>query len=707
MGSTVKFICRICVYCVCIWVFVAFSGCGREEESGKIEYYDIVSEVESLFAAERSGELKGVLLGMQYYQGEPVQLWSNWMEGDMVYLSRTDGSREDLMEIPHAKSMHCYLDQDGNIYCWEWFVGTGPDIDPVVWMFAASGQEVCQVSLDEGVIPKDICQNEDGRILMLLREEATGALVLAEFDAGKGDVSKLDNVLLGRRWVSGYIAFGLEDLFFLEQGGGEGVSEISLENGKREEVRSFQGGNYILGINTKNMTLEDFRVAEDGSVEILWASRENGRGVMEKLQLKEMEKAVLTIRTIYAINTKWLKEKVIDFNKQSEFYHLIVEHAGTDPDDAEVIEYGQAIAMQMGAGKGPDILMSEALDFVDELAGRGGIVDLAPYMVKSGMREEDYFPTAFSHWRDGDKIYTVSLGGEASYNWLDGRVLGLEERPEIGTLLEALLAVEEPGNYIGVDIASGVLTNLIQYTDDYCGIIDWEKGICNFEGELFSKMMQVAGRYGYTMDKIMEEADDAYNKPYVGGRMSIMDIYEYETLAEMEAQGKIPLLSAEGNPYGYSFGGDIFAINANSEHIEGAWEFLAYLMSDEVQRTQTIPMGATSRVVCMEEVEKELRWLEEGNVEQIKKGHFNSKGEIIYTEVRTVTREDITDEKVAEYISMKDRAVPGNGEEARRMKPIWQIIWEESEAYFVGDKSIEEVADIINNRVQLYLDENR
>ena len=41
------------------------------------------------------------------------------------------------------------------------------------------------------------------------------------------------------------------------------------------------------------------------------------------------------------------------------------------------------------------------------------------------------------------------------------------------------------------------------------------------------------------------------------------------------------------------------------------------------------------------------------------------------------------------------------------MKPVWQIIREESEAYFTGDKSIEEVADIITNRVQLYLDENQ
>ena len=117
-------------------------------------------------------------------------------------------------------------------------------------------------------------------------------------------------------------------------------------------------------------------------------------------------------------------------------------------------------------------------------------------------------------------------------------------------------------------------------------------------------------------------------------------------------------------------------------------------MSEEVQRTQQNPMVATNREVCIAALETEVRWLEEGNVMEDSHG-------------RKWTREDITDEKVAEYINMRDRAEPGDAEEARRMKPVWQIIQEESEAYFTGDKSIEEVADIIDNRVQLYLDENR
>ena len=681
------------ILCLCLAVF---SGCGGEEESGGVQYYDIVSETDSLFAADRSGELKGVLLGMQYYQGEPVQLWSDWMEGDGVYLSRTNGSREDLMEIPRAKSMHCYLDRDGNAYCWERFVGTVPGIEPVVWMYDSSGQEVCRVSLEKGTIPQDICQMEDGRILLMLREGETGALVLAEFDAGKGALSRLDQVQLGKSWVSGYIAPGKEGLAFLEQ---EGVSKVSPEDGKREASQSFQGGSYVLGMNTRGMELEDFLVAEDGSVEILWASRENGRGILEKLQMRELEKTVLVMQTTYAGDIQWVKEKIMDFNLQNESYHLVLQCAATDvgAEAGELMEYGQMIAMQMGAGKGPDILVSYALNFVDDLAGNGGVVDLAPYMAKSGMREEDYFPSAFSRWRDGDKIYTVSLSGADGFSWLDGKALGLEERPDIGTLLDALLSEEEPENYLKDINAAAVLVDLMQYTDDYCGMINWEEGVCDFKGELFARMLQAAGRYGETLaERIakMNEGNEVSRGPYMGGYNFIVDIYEYETLADLEAQGKIPLLRVAGTPYAYADLLYTFAINANSAHVEGAWEFLAFLMSEEVQRTQQNPMVATNREVCIAALETEVRWLEEGNVMEDSHG-------------RKWTREDITNEKVAEYINMRDRAEPGDAEEARRMKPVWQIIQEESEAYFTGDKSIEEVADIIDNRVQLYLDENR
>ena len=166
-------------------------------------------------------------------------------------------------------------------------------------------------------------------------------------------------------------------------------------------------------------------------------------------------------------------------------------------------------------------------------------------------------------------------------------------------------------------------------------------------------------------------------------------------------------MNMEGAPYGQASHSDVFAINSNSDNIEGAWEFLSYMMSQEVQGSQSEPMTATNRAVCIEAVQEQIRWLEKGHVMNKDYHYFTMDRQEIDLGSKSWTREDITDEKVAEYINMRDRAEPMDAEEDRRMKPIWQIIREESEAYFTGDKSIEEVADIITNRVQLYLDENQ
>ena len=218
--------------------FMLFGGCGKKEEDGRVEYFDIVSELNVLYAAGSIDESRGMFLGMQYYQGEPVQLWS---EGDEVYLVSIHGSREKLMEIPQAAALCCYLDQDGSIYCWERYAELAENGIPSVWKYDASGQEVCRVRMEEGIVPEDICQLSDGRILLLLRNHGSGAVQLAELDAIKGIVARMDQVQLGLG-VSGYIASGGEELVFLEQGYWEGLSEISLKDGKRKIEKSFQGG---------------------------------------------------------------------------------------------------------------------------------------------------------------------------------------------------------------------------------------------------------------------------------------------------------------------------------------------------------------------------------------------------------------------------------------------------------------------------------
>ena len=63
----------------------------------------------------------------------------------------------------------------------------------------------------------------------------------------------------------------------------------------------------------------------------------------------------------------------------------------------------------------------------------------------------------------------------------------------------------------------------------------------------------------------------------------------------------------------------------------------------------------------------------------------------------------MTEERIAEYLeALEDvRPLP------YRTAPILDIVYEEAVYYFNDSKSIRDVAEVIRNRVQLYLDEGK
>lgn len=54
---------------------------------------------------------------------------------------------------------------------------------------------------------------------------------------------------------------------------------------------------------------------------------------------------------------------------------------------------------------------------------------------------------------------------------------------------------------------------------------------------------------------------------------------------------------------------------------------------------------------------------------------------------------------------LKEIIYEGNLQEVSLDRDIWKVIYEETAAYFAGDKSAQETGRIIQSRVQLILDE--
>ena len=132
-------------------------------------------------------------------------------------------------------------------------------------------------------------------------------------------------------------------------------------------------------------------------------------------------------------------------------------------------------------------------------------------------------------------------------------------------------------------------------------------------------------------------------------------------------------------------------INTNSTNKEGAWEFITFLLSEEVQYREEAHLPPVQKEAFDKWLEWELSWLSEvryENGKQLKPAYY---GENTSEEKREAYKKAIEDA----------RPLP------IRTALILAIILDDAEDYFNGSKSAEEVSKVINNRVQLYLDERK
>lgn len=685
----------------------------------RTEYYDFRVEAEAPFDLglwEQNDQEQGVQrtisgggifylpLSTQYWKGEPVQLWAEASpEGVKVRLYRADGSGELLLQ--DAPEQYCvyekfsdkyewYMDQEGDFYCYRTNYVFSKDTGDVslpqikIARILSSGEVLYEAITEPGISIRDFCQTEDGRVYLLLQEAEEVQIRLAELDSSTGEilpesVTELPfqrdfPAVLGSRGDSPAV------LGYCNEDRNLRVVSVDETGGKAVPVLYFAGTSYGRQVD---MTLQDLRMPEAGRVEILQSDIDGVDCLLERLQMEKVERIPIVVRAGSFADDDFKKDIAL-FNQKSGIYHVILEEC-VNQENLE--DFARLTSVQMNAGNGPDLLYGSDLmaDYISGMLEKGALEDLKPYMEADGIREEDYFPLVFSAWRQGEKIYGAVYRTWVWQRTIREEVLGSRDTPDIETLVDALLAGEGECLYASGYGPDQVLQEWLEWTESLWGMVDWEQGSCNFDTELFRKLLEAAARYG----------DDGRRNSMlaVAGGNNFQNVFTFSDSAGLEAKGEVicgPLF--DDGCYTNAYSTAVLAINASSAHKEGAWEFIRFLLGEEIQ-------GVTSDTVSMHigdaPVNREYfrKWIEY----TIAKGTQRKAGMgYSYVPYEGVV---VSEEWKAEYI----HAV----EEARyqpvRTAFVLEIILNEAEDYFKGDKSVEEVIKVINNRVQLYLDENK
>lgn len=147
-----------------------------------------------------------------------------------------------------------------------------------------------------------------------------------------------------------------------------------------------------------------------------------------------------------------------------------------------------------------------------------------------------------------------------------------------------------------------------------------------------------------------------------------------------------PVQNGTGTAVG--FRGSQLAVNANGKDLDAAWKFLKYFLLNGYD-DNGFP-------VIREQLDAKLLKDMEPSIEGIPSKTYSDRYNG-YIMVYEASQEDV--DAVRELIERADCKYQYHLE-------IQNIINEEAEAYFTGQKSLEEVTALIQNRVSLYLEEH-
>ncbi|MBP5152411.1 MAG: extracellular solute-binding protein [Lachnospiraceae bacterium] len=504
-----------------------------------------------------------------------------------------------------------------------------------------------------------------------------GGESVARLDTNKGSlenpvsVSNSDNIYAG-----------VKSLFVST---GTSVHETDMATGESKALWSWLDvdvdDNMILGM-TEN---------EDGTYTVISESRddENKKLVVETatisyLPVSDNAKEKLVYGCVYL---DWdIKDLIKNFNKTNDKYRISVKaYSDEYPDWSEADE---KFRMDISAGNKFDIINIDSPD-LQALVDAKALADLTEYFDKD-FKREDYFEKVLDITSRDGKLYglaptftlqTMMVSEEIAAGrttWTLNDVMELRKKYPDKTFLE------------GADRNTALLMMLYFTLDEFA---DVKSGECYFDSDKFKTLLDFSMTFPESFNyenfdswQAIADGDVLMSMNYISD-FDLSDLQLYNQL--FNGKGVLigfPSDSGSGHKLDCS---DLHVISSKSKNKEGAWEFLKTLLSDDFQHDAwNFPI---SKRIFDEKVEERLK---EDN--RFGGGSIGNGQTVI--EIGQPTK--------AEFDLIKNAIDNANAASTYDEK-VFEIIREETEPFFKGQKGAAEVADLIQKRVRLYLQEKK
>ena len=170
---------------------------------------------------------------------------------------------------------------------------------------------------------EDFCQLEDGRMYLQIRDSVERSRYYGEVDSATGDIRPVAQSEMFYELVPklGTVGCSLAAVGYPSLNTSREFARVDFSGKGSSTLLSLVGTSYTWH---EKMSLEDFRVLEDGGIELLWTDLNGVGGLMERLEMVQVEKTPIVLRGVFQ-GDAWIAERVALFNRQSSDYHVVIE----------------------------------------------------------------------------------------------------------------------------------------------------------------------------------------------------------------------------------------------------------------------------------------------------------------------------------------------------------------------------------------------
>ena len=343
---------------------------------------------------------------------------------------------------------------------------------------------------------------------------------------------------------------------------------------------------------------------------------------------------------------------------------------------------------------------------VDSYIAKGLLSDLYKFMDKDEeINKENYLPNVLEAFSQNGKLYSITPSFSIQTVVGAASDVGTENGWTMADYIA--LAEKNPDKQLFAEMTrDSFLYNQLSYCIG--SYVDKSTGKCSFNSDGFKQLLEVANTYPKEINWDELYADDSYwmdrDKQYREKKVLLYQDYisSFEGLRENE-QGRFgETITYVGYPCENKNGSVImpdneFAITAKAKNPDGAWEFVKYFLTEEYQNSVSgLPIMESAYAGLMEKAKEKPFYMDENDVKQ----EYDRTYWLGDQEIKIGVNTDEDNEKLMNFIKSVNCKQSYD-------KELVKIITEEAEAYFSGQKSVDEVADIIQNRASTYISESR